>query len=437
MGFRNLIWKVILLVGIMLGVVFFLSSDSTTTRFIIMFLVTGLGMAYFKFDVLYPFVWLSPAFIIYNISVYVFELMGIKDSPTYPIILNSLFIAICTLFFYCAFFIRQVRISRLKENFLTEKRIGIVKNIMIVLGSYLLLSIFLFLRSGFSSKLEMNLHGGIFGFGIVSRWFTLLFILYVIYKTGIEGIFPYITVLGAVILTILLSLFIGERDIFLMIMMGAFLVHYNFFKAKFLKTFPFVVLGLASVVVLGQFRQITNLDEDHLSDFGEKTLPEMIFGAEFGASAHNFEVILENEYFWEFQNGKGLIQDIEAAFIPSFIMPVKTPSKIYNEQFNSRMSDGYGAGYSYLAEGYQQWGYIGVFVWTLLLIIITHGLYIKSHKTIFGFAAYIFMIALIIYAMRGDLSYVISPLFKQVFISYLILYFLLREKKSCRFGELT
>jgi oligosaccharide repeat unit polymerase len=402
-----------------------------------MFLVTGLGMAYFKFDVLYPFVWLSFAFIIYNISVYVFELMGIKESPTYPIILNSLFIAICTLFFYCAFFMPQVKKKKLKNDFLTEKNARIIKNMMNVLGFYLLICILLFLRSEYSSKLEMNLHGGIFGFGIVSRWFTLLLILYITYKMNKERKFPYITFFCAVILTILLSLFIGERDVFLTVVLGGFLVYNNFFKQHFIKIIPFIIFSFAAVIYLGEYRQITNMSENYLFDFADKTLPEKLFGAEFGASAHNFEVILENENQWEFQNGKGLIQDIEATFVPSFILPVKTPSKIYNEQFNSRLSDGYGAGYSYLAEGYQQWGYVGVFVWTLLLIIITHGLYTKSHKTIFGFAAYIFMIALIIYAMRGDFSFVISPLFKQVFISYLILYFLLRKKKSYRFEELT
>ena len=418
--------KIVSMTAVLVGIVAFVLSDSTLIRFFLMLIVSGFGIAYFRFDILYPFTWLAPSFIVYNISVYIFELLGIREVYSYPIILNSLFLCICTVFFYCVFFVQNKSVRALRDDFLTSGSINTIKKIIYVFAAYLFICIPLFLRSGFSSKLEMNMNGGIFGLGIVSRLFVLLYTVFIIYRTKYDGKFPVRHLIGASVLTLLISLIIGERDVFLSVAINSFFVYYYFYKPPLRKVALFVLVGLVAVVVLGQFRQITNRDEDNTS---ERTLVESFFGSEFGASAYNFEVILNNPGSWQYQHGKGLIQDIVSSFIPSFIWPVNTPSKEYNKKFNSRVDQGYGAGYSYLAEGYQQWGYVGVFIWSVILMIIIHFLYKKSYNTVFGFAAYIFMIALIIYAMRGDLSYVISPLFKQVFLTYLFLLLLFSWRK--------
>lgn len=410
--------RLISLIIAIIGMMAFFVAETTFMQFCILLVVLFAGLTYFRFNILYPFTWLAPVLVLYNISLYLVELAGYITLPYFPIILKSLFISLSTIFLYCFFFIKEREVETIENGFLNEKRAKVIKYVLFGLGLYLLLCIPLFLVSGFTSKIDMNYHGGLFGFGIVSRWFVLLYTIILIYEFSQKQQFPILLTSASLLLSLALSLVIGERDVVLSIGLSTVFVYSFFRKMQVWKLLAIVFVGLVSVSVLGELKQVTNQEEITI---GENDFVVSVFGGEFATSTNNFETLLENRGIWEFENGEGFIRDVAHSIIPSFLYHVDTASQWYNKKFNLRFSDGYGAGFSLLAEGYLQWGYFGVFFISVFLMIIIHALYFFSNRTIYGLASYIFMVSLIAYAMRGDMSFVISPLIKQVLFSYVII----------------
>ena len=55
-----------------------LSIISQLSILLLLFLISG--MYYFKFEILHPFVWLSPFIVLYNISIIVLYFIDIRDT---------------------------------------------------------------------------------------------------------------------------------------------------------------------------------------------------------------------------------------------------------------------------------------------------------------------------------------------------------------------
>lgn len=227
---------------------------------------------------------------------------------------------------------------------------------------------------------------------------------------------PFLLILFCMVLSLMVSMIIGERDLMLSAILGTFFVYYSFNKVSKKKIALFGMLGILLVAGSTQVKQISSRSDSQ----NEKTLEESVFGGEFITSGRNFNTILDDKNNWNFQYGIGLCYDMIHAVIPSFIIDVPNSTGWYNERYNEMRDEGYGAGFSFLAEGYLQVGYFGVILWAIIISFIMRFLYYHSNKSVFGLAAYIFMISDIMYSMRGDFSYILSPLLKQVLLSYLL-----------------
>lgn len=409
--------KELLLFLILLCAFLYLGTDSLHYHVIILLISTVLGVAYFKGDILYPFTWFSPIVILYNISIYILELLGLRVADHFDTVLNSLYLSVITFFFFCFFFIKQLPKYQNSFKRLSAGKEKAIFYLMIIFALYLVLCFPVFFMAGYTSKLDMNQKGGIMGFGIFSNLFLLLYLYYFTYRLYKAKSLPKKLLFGAILLSLSISLVIGERELFLTIVLGSFLVYYFFFKVSEKKIILSAIVGVALVAVLGESRQITNQGGTQ----SEKTLEEKIFGGEFITSGRNFNTILDDRGGWNYQYGAGLYNDVVHSLIPSFIINVQNTTGWYNERYNTRRDEGFGAGFSFLAEGYMQCGYIGVCLWTILLAWLVRFLYKYSNQSVFGLAIYIFMITDIMYSMRGDFSYILSPLIKQVFFTYLLI----------------
>lgn len=409
--------KILLLFAILLGVSLYILTDSMHYHVIILLISTVLGVFFYRGDILYPFTWFSPIVILYNVSIYILELSGLRIADHFETVLNSLYLSVIIFFFFCFFFIKQLPKYYNSFKLLSVSKEKVIFNLMIVFALYLVLCFPVFFMAGYTSKLDMNMKGGIMGLGIFSNLFLLLYLYYYTYRVYKTKSLPMKLFVLAILLSLSISLVIGERELFLTIVLGSFLVYYFFFKISKKKIILFTIVGVALVAVLGESRQITNQGGAK----SEKTLEEKIFGGEFITSGRNFNTILDDREGWRYQYGVGLYNDVVHSLIPSFIINVQNTTGWYNERYNPRRDEGFGAGFSFLAEGYLQCGYIGVCIWTILLAWLVRFLYNNSNQSVFGLAIYIFMITDIMYSMRGDFSYILSPLIKQVFFSYLLI----------------
>ncbi|WP_027326257.1 O-antigen polymerase [Bacteroides pyogenes] len=405
-------------VAFMLSIPVFFLLDSNVYRLFVLLYMVLVGIMYFKVDILYPYVWLSPFLFLYGTSVFILDVLGVRTTAFPTEILNCVFTSIVTLYFGCVLFIKQKHVPSVNLGFLERESVVLLRRVVIILGVVLLLYIPLFLASGYTSKMETNLNGGLYGFGIVSRAFILMYIVYMIFIGTKSKIFDYSIAIKALVITLLISLFLGERDVFFSICLSTFVIYYYFKKPSIKVMSIFAGIAIVLVPILGMTKQITNKDS---VEFDQQAIIEGIFQGEFLSSGHNIEVLLVNKNSWDFQYGKSLVNDILRVVVPSSIVKVDNSTGWYNKRYNLRIDEGFGAGFSYVGEGYLQAGYCGIVIWILILLFIIKKLYLKHLETVFGFSAYVFMIGLIIYAMRGDLSYVISPLVKQVLFGYLFI----------------
>lgn len=414
--------------GVLIGIVLypfidlFFVNTTIIQLLVILYILVG-GICYFSGNILHPFVWLAPFIVLYNVSVYILDILGVREALFISVIFNCTYLSLSTLFLYCAFFIKNSARNSFSYAFLNFRRVKIIGKFLTILGFLLLCYIPLFLKSGYTSKMETNLHGGLPGLGFISKLFIFFYIPYIIYTIRVTGKFPIKVFIYTVLVTLSISLFIGERDIFLTIILCSFLVFYYYFRPSFKKVVLIAVICLGLVPILGMTKQITNKDK---IDLGQVNLVAAVFQGEFFSSGHNIEVLLVNQSQWNYQYGKSLLNDIMRALFPPMIFPVQNTTGWFNSHFNGRAYMGYGMGFSYIGEGYLQCGYCGVIIWTIFLALIVHCLYKYSQKSVLGLSIYIFIIPTIIYAMRGDLSYILSPLIKQVLVMYLFMLFLFR-----------
>lgn len=417
--------------GVLIGIIIypfvdpFFVNSLPVQLFIILYILIG-GICYFNGKILYPFVWLAPFMVLYNVSIYIVDILGVRPAAFVPIIFNCVYLSLSTLFLYCVCFIKISSSSYFSNNFFNVYRVKVVEKALKLLGFLLLCYIPLFLESGYTSKMDTNLNGGLPGLGFVSRLFIFFYISYMIYTVHVNGRFPIKVFVFAILITLSISLFIGERDIFLFVVLCSFLVFYYYFRPSFKKVALIAVICLTLEPILGVTKQITNKEEIGIF---QVNLVVGVFKGEFFSSGHNIEVLLANRGQWEHQYGMALLNDVMRAILPPTFFPVQNSTGWFNSHFNGRAYMGYGMGFSYIGEGYLQGGYYGVVIWTIFLALIVHILYGYSQKGLLGLSIYIFMIPTFIYAMRGDLSYILSPLVKQVLVICLLMSFLFERKK--------
>lgn len=415
--------NIIILFLFFVGVVVYHISGLVGYKLLILIYLIVIGDLYFKIDIMYPFVWLSPFLLLYGTSILILDFLGVRYAAYQETLIDCTYCSIVSFFVGCVLFIQQKKNYKLDLGFFKKKDISFLLKLIYILGFLLLLYIPLFLRSGYTSKQETNLNGGLFGFGLVSRLYILIYIVYTIWYICVHKKYNFKVLVISLSISLLMSLFLGERDVFFTVALCSFMIYCYFFKPsmKFIASFAFV--GILMVPILGMTKQITN--QSNL-DIQQQAILEGVFQGEFLSSGRNIEALLINKNTWEFQHGEALYNDIIRSVFPISLVNVQNSTGWFNAKYNSRRDEGYGAGFSYVGEGYLQGGFVGIVIWMFILVFVVKLLYLRSNKTIYGLAAYIFMSSLIIYALRGDLSYIISPLLKQVFLGYYLIVFLFK-----------
>jgi oligosaccharide repeat unit polymerase len=138
----------------------------------------------------------------------------------------------------------------------------------------------------------------------------------------------------------------------------------------------------------------------------------------------NLEVILHRSNLWDYFYGETLLWDLARGIIPKFIYVPPNPTSWFNDLFFSSLRSTGGAnGFSLLAEGYINFGYLGIGIWYVALSLFAYGFYRYSRSSIFTLACYLYMIPFMIHVQRADFSNLISPFWKQLLIPVILLSF--------------
>lgn len=147
-----------------------------------------------------------------------------------------------------------------------------------------------------------------------------------------------------------------------------------------------------------------------------------IFHTEFKSSSRNLAILMENiPNHINFFYGKGILMDLGRAFIPGFIFPHTTSSTIwFNEIFFPHFFQmGGGVGFSLVGVGYLNYGIVGVVILFAILGYLIKKLYFNLNNPII-LVIYANFLPLFIFALRGDLSVIISQTLKHILLPIIL-----------------
>lgn len=389
---------------------------------LLLFLISG--MYFFKFEILHPFVWLSPFIVLYNISIIVLFLLDIRYTNISEQLILSMILALGTLFLYFAVVSKTYSNLNYKIKSIDSISPKIFKFFFVILILIIAVNIILFLKSGITTKSELSASGKGFNLGYIYKLF-LFTTAFLLLKEILEKKSISLIVFTGFTVSLLIALVLGERDVLMTFIMLGIFIYYVTYKPSKMSLYIIGILSLFLLPVLGHLKNV--FTKDITGMFSEYNALLAIFQGEFLSAGRNLETILNTYGEWDFFYGETIIWDLARSVIPGFIYAVQNSIGWFNNTFNPDIvAIGQGYGFSFIAEGYINFGYFGIVIWYLILSIVIHFLYKNSQRSTYWFIGYIYMIPYFIYIQRGDLSNFISPLLKQLIV-FTILFILLNS----------
>lgn len=389
---------------------------------LLLFLISG--MYFFKFEILHPFVWLSPFIILYNISIIVLYLIDIRNTNISEQLILSMTLALGTLFLYFAVVSKTYSNLNYKIKTIDSISPKIFKFFFVVLILIIAINIILFLKSGITTKSELSASGEGLNLGYIYKLFlftTAFLLLKEILKKKSISLFVF----TGFTVSLLIALVLGERDVLMTFVMLGIFIYYVTYKPSKKSLYIIGILSLFLLPVLGYLKNVFTKDVTGM--FAEYNAFLAIFNGEFLSAGRNFETVLNTYGQWDFFYGETILWDLARSVIPGFIYTVQNSIGWFNNTFHPDIvAIGRGYGFSFIAEGYINFGYFGIVIWYLILSMVIHFLYKNSQRSTYWFIGYIYMIPYFIYIQRGDLSNFISPLLKQLIV-FTILFILLNS----------
>jgi hypothetical protein len=370
---------------------------------------------------IHPLVCLPPFILLYHFSAVLADIIGIASiTHNYQVSLVG-FLATSSYIFVAILCgvnrekefsgIRKISAGR-KFNTLTLNLSYI--SILLICSFYLM-----YVRSlGVTSKAEFLSSGVIYPAGFFGILNTITLAIAVIPSRTSKTI-KSLYIISTLSVFLFALLIMGERDFLLRLVfgLGSLAYMYGTLNKKLILGGGFSTLilipllsTLKGFIISGQMRQIN------------QGVFLALVGGEFRSAGRNLDVLFRKRFDWDYQYGYTLLQDIFASLIPSQLYEIVNPTTWFRyKMFPELAASGRGKGFSLAAEGFLNFGLVGVTVWFSLLAFLLSRLYYFSRWSYFGIILYISTIPLAIYALRADFANIISPLLKHVLIPMCIM----------------
>lgn len=223
------------------------------------------------------------------------------------------------------------------------------------------------------------------------------------------------------IATLSITLFTGERDLLLRLLLVLILMFFYFGKIS-KKSLTILLIGFVFLIPLSwQFKyyflsgQITERDYSN----GLESIIYNFLSGEFESASRNLQNLVNNkEITYGIMGGKTFISDITR------VVGYAPYSSLRWHQSTFYANSSTGQGFTLIGEGYINFGYWGIVIVYLIVGLILRYLYLNCRNNIYTLFMYINSIPIFIYANRADLSNIYSPFVRHILLSVLIYYFL-------------
>ncbi|BCO11453.1 hypothetical protein GEOBRER4_n2623 [Citrifermentans bremense] len=384
-----------------------------------------------KLDIMHPVTWFLPFFYLYHFSILLLQYFGVKDFLNYKIVVEitwySIFLNSLIFILFCP---REYVRHKIQDDALCR-----VYNLLYV--AFFLFVVYLnysFYDMGLVSKTdssETNMKG-VYSF---MNWMLVFYTLLLGYKLSNKHKINTLMI-SAGLLSLFTALNLGERDVFFTFLLVTMLI-VDYYRP--ISRFMLVAIATASMIAIPILGAMKNVFYKDSINFSNANYLVALADGEFRSAGFNLSYIIDSQKSWHLRYGGTLIDDLMRSLVPSFIANFKNPTGWYNQTyFPEIVAAGRGYGFSVLAEGYINAGAVGAILWSFLLAMLIVLLYRGKCRSFAGMVIYVMSIPICIYAIRGDFSTILSPLFKNIlcpiFMSYCLSIFFVRGKRSNNFS---
>ena len=373
-----------------------------------------------KFNIFHPYVWFLPIFTLYQIA---YPWLKILNVTVYK---NVSFNDSYTCINWFALVALVLLLINIKPIYYDKKNITDQFNckyiIILLIIIYVLTAFGLIYISfqGFNSKYELAMNKDVFVSitMILLNIISFLSVFICLNKNILNREKIIIFIISTIILLFSVGI-IGERDVIINHFI-IFLMYYVAVSKISLKKLILLIIALVSFVGFSASLKMF-LAKDHVrsSDSG---IVVKFLKSDFQSAGYNLNYLMNHQNSWDLRYGRTVIYDVFSVFRNVIDFGDWVSTKWYQNTFWSTRKTG--LGFTFLGEGYLNFGVIGIFIWVYIISCIIKYLYMMSNKSIFKFVMYLCFCPMCMYIMRADFANLISPFIKYILLGCFILHFL-------------
>lgn len=387
-----------------------------------------LAVALTNLDITHPLCWFIPIFTLYQIAYPWLKLIGI-DVYTFQNINNNYVI----LNWFALLLMISLMLNIKKVNYNLEKitkkiNLSLIRIIYIFIIIVSTIGVFYIKSRGFINKYDLansnNLTINFFNIIINSISIISIFYSLVSNISNKKKIIIFIT--SSIVLVLAMGI-TGERDLIIKHLIMYFIYYYILFKPTKRKMIRFGIILIFLLTISSSFKMF--LVRNNEFNLSSKNYIESFLTSDFQSAGFNFNYLLNHNTDFSLKNGSTLLYDIISPIRKIVGVDYHNISTQWYQQtfWNTRRT---GLGFTFLGEGYINFGIMGIYIWCIIIYYIIKIMYKNSNKSIYRFTAFITFCPMCMYIMRADFANLISPFVKYVLLILIILYFLCNKYKE-------
>ena len=409
-------WGVLLFGVAVSGAIVTISHPAAAVLGLVILAGTSFGIA--RGDLLHPYAWYAPLFVLYSASVPTLVWVGnMEHSEALQHVTLLQWTALSTLLLVVGPPKRTRSIARPRPP--AVRLLQPPATALLIISAVASVPyVMTILQGEFASKFEILLSDSIWlrltpAFSLLSLSYAVL--LAIGFLAGRSNALLITATVGWTGFAFLVS---GERDVLMRVAwISVFLYHA---LVRPLTSRTILLIGLGAIVVLPVLGDLKNalITPDPISVSFDDPIAKVL-SDEFVTAGRNLQVLVENSHAWSFFEGRTILWDIQRAIIPNAVFPEAglTPTDWFNTLFyDDLVSRGGGVGFTLVGEGYMNFGWLGVVVWFAITGGFLRVLYQRSARDVLWLAIYVVAMPLAIYAVRADLAALLSQFGKHILL---------------------
>ncbi|AXF55310.1 O-antigen polysaccharide polymerase Wzy [Salicibibacter kimchii] len=422
----------LLIILVILGSLFFITNNVLGNIMILIFSAI-LPIIFIKFDLTHPFFWFLPFFLLYSIASPLILIIN-DESFNSGVVNEALFLnwlAIITFVAVIGVRINSINLKEQNNYFTGFNNMAIISKpllfIFLIGGSLFVIDYYI---SGNTEKIGSTENTTLGFLSVSYHAVSLLYAFVLVNKINSKQKLPVVLITGMLVWSFMVFAFIGERDVILkQIWISMFVIHVFYKNIPRPLIITMGLVGLATVPILQHLKNF--LAAGQTRGFLSDNFIVDILRSEFSAATSNLKVILTNFNQYEFFYGETLWWAIKNGLFGIGI----SPNRWYNDTFFSNTA--FGQGFSIVAEGYINFGYVGVIIWFIIIGFYIKFLYARAFNSSIWMVVYIVSMPIIVYIIRADLTNFTAQVFKHIVLGTLIIFLVQKilTKRKGNYGK--